>query len=383
LKRSEELEIVGGPYFITKLTNSVVSASNIDYHSKIIYQKFVQREIIRMAGNAIGNAYEDSADVFDILEGVQLELSGLMISKKTKLYTSFQSVLDATVKSIYTTKISESKLTGVPSGIDSLDLITQGWQPSDLIVIAARPAVGKSAIAANCALNAATNSIKPVAVGVFTLEMSSVQWGTRIMSAESQINMFDLKRGRVTDRQIDEISDIAYKKHSATKIFFDDTASLDIYQLKAKARAMVTQEGVGLLIIDYLQLMSAKREYGENREQEISKISRELKQLAKELNVPIIALSQLSRKGDGPNPNLSDLRESGAIEQDADSVFFLTEPSEEDIRQDSTLKESILIKIAKNRNGIIQKIPIKFVKSIQKLMSESEYETYIKSTQPF
>jgi replicative DNA helicase len=376
LKTSGELEIIGGPYYVTTLTNSVVSANNADYHSKIVYQKFVQREVIRLAADAIESAYEDSADVFDILDNVQRDLSGLMISKKTKAYTSFQTEIDKAVKQIYETKHSGNELTGVPTGIRMFDVITQGWQKTDFIVIAARPSVGKSAVAANFALNAATHPDKKTAVGVFTLEMSSVQWAMRMLSADSEIDMYQLKRGHITDDEMTRFADLAYVTHKDTPIFFDDTPGQDIYQLKAKCRQMVANEAVGLIIIDYLQLMSSKKAFGENREQEVSRISRELKQLAKELNIPIIPLSQLSRKGDSPNPNLSDIRESGAIEQDADAVFFLVEVTEEDIKNDASLKDSVLVKIAKNRNGVKDSIPIKFVKSIQKLMSESDYDAY-------
>ncbi|HTE27064.1 replicative DNA helicase [Flavitalea sp.] len=376
LKSKEELEIVGGPYYVTKLTNSVVSSANLEYHAKIIYQKFVQREIIRVSGEAISEAYEDSADAFETLEAAQQQLSSLTISKKTKPYTTFQTEVDKAVKQVYEVRQSGNELTGVPSGIRKLDLITQGWQNSDFIVFAARPAIGKSAVAANFAMNAASHPDKPTPVGVFTLEMSSVQWALRMISAESEIDMYHLKRGRVTDNDMNRLSEIAYTKHRSTPIFFDDTPSQDLYQLKAKCRLMVANEGVGLIIIDYLQLMTSQRSFGENREQEVSRISRELKQLAKELNIPVIALSQLSRKGDSPNPGLSDIRESGAIEQDADAVFFLIEVTEDDIRNDASLMDSILVKVAKHRNGIKEQIPIKFVKSIQKLMSESDYDVY-------
>lgn len=379
LRKQELLEIVGGPYFLTVLTNKVISSANVESYARIVYQKFLARETIRICGEKIGAAYEDSTDAFDLLDEVQRDFNNLSINKQTKPYFSFQTILDKSVQRIYTTKHSGEELTGVPTGITFLDQITQGWQSSDLIVIAARPAVGKSAVAANFAFNAATHETKPVAAGVFTLEMSAGQYVDRLISAASEIPLYDLKRGRVTDEQLNKLSDLAYKDHVKTMIFFDDTPGMEILQLKAKARMMVSADKVGLIIIDYLQLMKGSRDRDRSvtREQEVATISRELKHLAKELNVPIIALSQLSRDGEGADPKLTNIRESGAIEQDADAVFFLIEPSEDDIRKDASLKDSILLKVAKHRNGTKERVPIKFVRSIQKLMSESDYDHYM------
>jgi replicative DNA helicase len=384
LLRSEELDIVGGPFAITNLTKKVVSTANVETHAKIVLQKFMQREMIRICGEAIGEAYEDSTDVFDLIDVTEGRISELAVSKTTKPYESWQNVIAKTMVQIETTRHTKETITGVPSGIPKLDAITQGWQNENLIIIAARPSVGKSAIAANIAVNAAMDKTKSTGVGVFSLEMSNVQWAYRIISGQSQTSLWDIKRGEVNDQQMRHIENVAYKQMQNVKLFFDDSSSLDIYQLKNKARKMVLEDGCGLIIVDYLQLMNGLRGKNDNREQEISNISRNLKQLAKELKVPIIALSQLSRavetrstKGGGSKiPQLSDLRESGAIEQDADMVIFLVPVEDEEVNNDASLKDSILIKIAKNRDGSLELIPVKFVKDKQKIMTEEEYRTY-------
>jgi replicative DNA helicase len=382
LKTAGELEMVGGAYYVAKLTNAVVSDANIEAHARIVYDRYLSRELIRISGEVITTAYEEGADPHDLLQEFEAKLSGLAISKTVKPYRPLHVIAKEALNQIYEIQEAKSELTGVPSGVSSIDAVTQGWQPTNLIIVAARPGVGKSALAANFALNAAQHPEKPTAVGVFSLEMSSVQWVLRLMSAQSGMGMYDLKRGRVTDGEMRKLEQIAYGQFEKTRIFFDETPHLDIYTLKSKARFMVSREGVGLLIIDYLQLMSAKRSSNETREQEVSKISRELKQLAKELNIPVIALSQLSRQGDNDNPRLSNLRESGAIEQDADDVFFLVEVSEEDIAKDAGLKDCIMIKIGKHRNGTSPDITVRFVKEIQKLMSEAEYERYLSDRRP-
>ncbi|MGN6437239.1 MAG: replicative DNA helicase [Agriterribacter sp.] len=376
LKTNGDLETAGGAYGVAKLTNAVVSDANIDAHARIIYDRYLLREMIVISGEVITAAYQEGTDPHDLLNEYESKLSSLAISKTIKPYKSLASIAKEALNQIYEVRNSKNEMTGVPCGISSIDAVTQGWQPTNLIILAARPGIGKSALAANFARNAAQHPEKPTAVGVFSLEMSSVQWALRILSAESELEMYDLKRGRVTDNDMRKLEEIAYGQFEGTRIFFDETPNLDIYALKAKARVMVLKEGVGLLIIDYLQLMSAKRSATETREQEVSKISRELKQLAKELNVPIIALCQLSRQGDNSDPKLSNLRESGAIEQDADDVFFLVEVPEEDIANDASLKDCIVIKVGKHRNGTSPDITVRFVKEIQKLMSDSEYDRY-------
>lgn len=382
LKTTSDLEIVGGPYAVTKLTNDVVSSANLPAHCKVIYQKFVRREVIRISGEAIGDAYDDETDAFDLLEGVEQKYSILSLSQTAKQFETLGEVSAKAVKEIYAAQQTGAEVTGVACGIPVLDKITMGWQLTNLIIIAARPGVGKSALAGNFAFNAATNSTKPVPVGLFSLEMSSIQWVNRLLSGSTQVPMFDMKRGRIDEDQMKRIQNAALIEYPKIPIYFDDTASLDIYRLKSKARILVLRYKVGLIIVDYLQLMGGKRMPGENREQEVARISRELKQLAKELNIPIIALAQLSRQGDTGEPRLGHLRESGAIEQDADDVIFLSPVEEDAAAQDASLRDSILLHIAKHRNGILDKVPVKFVKAIQKLMTEEDYDRYMGTRQP-
>lgn len=382
LRTSGDLDTIGGPYGITALQDGVVSSANIEAHAKIVFQKYMKREIIRLGQECVAEGFKEETDAFDLLESAERSLSALAISQTLKQFETLGEVAGKAMHQIYAAKENGQELTGVPSGIPVLDSLTQGWQPTNLIILAARPGVGKSALAGNFAFNAATNKVKRVPVGLFSLEMSSLQWVYRLLSGSTQVPMFDMKRGRLDDGQMKRIQQTAMIDYANIPIYFDDTASLDIYRLKAKARTLVIRYKVGLIIVDYLQLMGGKRQPGENREQEVARISRELKQLAKELFIPIIALAQLSRQGEAGEPKLGHLRESGAIEQDADDVIFLSPVEEEAIQQDLSLKDSILLHIAKHRNGQLDKIPIKFVKGIQKLMTEQEYDRYVSGSLP-
>ncbi len=379
LRKRDELDIVGGPYFVTKLTNDVVSSANLEAHCQIMYQKFIAREVIRINGWAISEAYEDSTDAFNLLDDLSSQISNLAINKISKPYSTLAEVSQAALLKIAEIKASKQELTGVPSGIYELDSITQGFQPGNMIIIAARPSVGKSAIAANFAYNAAVSEIKPTPAAVFSLEMPSEQWAMRIMSAQSGIEMKKIKRGRVEEYELNRLGQMCFHTFSDAKVFFDDSPNLSIYQLKAKARVLVNKEKVGLIIVDYLQLMGGEEESNKfNREQEVSTISRELKHLALELKVPVIALSQLNRKGDGADPQMSHLRESGAIEQNADDVFILTDPPENVIADEpEKYKDSIIVKISKHRNGQRLPVQIRFVKEIQKIMNERDYQLYL------
>lgn len=376
LKKNEDMDHVGGSIVVIQLTRDVTETGSLEFYSRIIFQKFIQREVIRISGELINEAYEDSTDSFELLDAAENSFSKLIISKSATPYKSLQQVAENALLYIEERRHSHSSLTGVPSGIQELDGITQGWQPADLILIAARPAIGKSAIAANIAISAAMSAEKPSPVGMFLLEMAAIQYVMRMLAAQSMIERYKMKNGEITDQQMRQLEKIVTDVFSKTKILFDDTSSLDIYQLKAKARRMVLKEGVKLIIIDYLQLMNGNKQRNETREQEVSKISRELKQLAKELNVPIIALSQLTRQGDG-DPKLTHLRESGSLEQDTDMVIFLVPPSEDHIKNNASEKDTIWLKIAKNRDGVCEEIPVKFVKEIQKIMTDLEYNDYL------
>jgi replicative DNA helicase len=375
LKVRQELEMVGGPYAVTKLTNSVVSSANIETHARIILQKFIQRELIRISGEIIGDAYEDSTDVFDLLDDAESKLFEITNNHLRKNFDSIDSILVKTIQRIEDLRHKQDEITGVPSGFPSLDKITYGWQPTDLIILAARPAVGKTAFALNLARNAALHPTKPTGVAFFSLEMGSAQLVQRILSAEAEIFMEKIARGKLEEHEMKQLYKKGIDRLAKAPIFIDDTPALNIFELRAKCRRLKNKHNIGFIIIDYLQLMSgAGDNKGGNREQEISQISRALKGLAKELQVPIIALSQLSRavesRKEGEKiPQLSDLRESGAIEQDADMVMFLYRPEYYGITANEmgeSNKGETHVKIAKHRNGSLDTVKLRALLHIQK-----------------
>ena len=373
LKLKEELDIVGGPYYITKLTNSVVSTANIEAHARIILQKFIQRELIRISGEIIGDAYEDSTDVFDLLDDSETKMFNITNNYLKKNYDDIGSVLAKTINRIDELRTKTEDISGVPSGFPTMDRVTYGWQPTDLIILAARPSVGKTAFALNLARNAALHPTKPTPVAFFSLEMSAAQLVQRILSAESEIMLEKIARGKLEDYEYQQLHSKGIKRLEQAPIFIDDTAALNIFEFRAKARRLVNKHKVGMIIIDYLQLMSGSADRNSNREQEISTISRNLKALAKELGIPILALSQLSRavetRKESKMPQLSDLRESGAIEQDADMVMFIYRPEYYEVMSnengESTRGETH-IRIAKHRNGSLETIKLRALLHIQK-----------------
>jgi replicative DNA helicase len=383
LRSRGELEQVGGAYYVTKLTNAVVSAAHIEAHSRIILQKFIQRELIRISGEIIGDAYEDSTDVFDLLDDAESKLFEITNNHLRKDYNTIDSVLVNTIKRIEDLRQRNEDITGVPSGFSELDKVTYGWQNTDLIILAARPAVGKTAFALNLARNAAMHPTKPTGVAVFSLEMSAAQLVQRILSAESEIWLEKIARGKMEEHEMKQLYARGIQRLAQAPLFIDDSAALNIFELRAKCRRLKNKHNIGMIIIDYLQLMSGSNEgKGTNREQEISTISRNLKGLAKELQVPIIALSQLSRaveqrgsKEGSRVPQLSDLRESGAIEQDADMVMFLYRPEYYDISQSAegeNIKGLTEVKIAKHRNGSLETVKLKALLHIQKFIGWEE-----------
>jgi replicative DNA helicase len=379
LRFREELEMTGGPYFITRLTNSVVSAANIDTHARIILQKFIQRELIRISGEIISDSYEDSTDVFDLLDDAESKLFEITNNHLRKNFDSMDTVLVKTIQRIEDLRHKNDDISGVPSGFSSLDRITYGWQPTDLIILAARPSVGKTAFALNLARNAALHPTKPTPIGFFSLEMSASQLVQRILSAESEIWLEKISRGKLEEHEMKQLYAKGIQRLAQAPIYIDDSAALNIFELRAKCRRLKNKHNVGLIIIDYLQLMSGTGDNRNgNREQEISKISRDLKGLAKELQVPIIALSQLSRevekrKEGNKMPQLSDLRESGAIEQDADMVMFLYRPEYYDITANEfgdSNKGETHVRIAKHRNGSLETIKLRALLHIQKFVDD-------------
>lgn len=361
LRSTEELEMCGGKYYVTQLTNSVVSSANIEAHTHIIFQKHIARQYIQLGGEMIGQAYEDSTDVFDMIDDIEKRIYDVTSALHKKASVTLDTLLVKAVQEINTLMHDDQEISGVPSGFKSVDQLTHGWQPTDLIILAARPGVGKTALALNFARNAALHPLKPTPVGFFSLEMSAGQLVRRLLSSESEMSLKKIQRGRLDEEEFKLILfPKGVQKLAQASIHIDDTPGLNIFDLRHKARAMKRKHNIGLLIVDYLQLMSGTTNSNgrnSNREQEISEISRGLKKLAKELDIPIIALSQLSReteKRSNKEPVLSDLRESGAIEQDADAVVFIYRPEYYGIHRDASGESNpgeTILKFAKYRNG--------------------------------
>jgi len=365
LKSNDELELVGGPYFVTRLTNAVVSSANIEAHARIIVQKFIQREIIRISGETINDSYNSTADVFDLLQSAVNSLSELGAHAGHGGMVGIESVVVKTLGLIEHYRGAPNGITGVPSGFQGIDRATRGWQPGDLIVIAARPSVGKTAFALNLIRTAANKAT----VAVFSLEMQKEMLVMRMLAAESKFFLDHLQTGRLNDRDLERLQSGAADKLSRLNIFFDDSPGLNISKLKTKARQLKKKKNLGLIVIDYLQLMSPS-DRQQNREQQVSEISRELKTLAQELKIPIIALSQLNRDiekrtGTAARPQLSDIRESGSIEQDADVAIFLWGPSDSEISQNAEIADRRYVRIAKQRNGMLYTEELDFKNEIQ------------------
>lgn len=375
LKIAEELDVVGGPYYITKLTNSVVSSANIEAHCRIVLQKFIQREMIRLAGETIQAAYSDSTDCFDLLDQHEKTLTEITTGNIKSNFTDTSTAGNEIINRLYELQQNPGKLIGVATGYPYIDRLTNGWRKTDLIILAARPSVGKTAFALNLARNAAKSGVN---VGFFSLEMSKGQLMQRLQSAESGIFMNKFDRA-MSNEEINKVL-FATERINKDKIYIDDTGGIDIYELRSKARRMVTKYGVGIIFIDYLQLMSGDPNKNQNREQEISKISRDIKSLAKELKIPIVALSQLSRANETQKrePFLSDLRDSGAIEQDADVVMFLWRDDYQVI-DEGEITNSAYVKFAKHRNGALEKLAFKTDMRVQTWFDVNQWEVYKKS----
>lgn len=369
LKVQQDLDLVGGPFYVSQLTNGVVSSASVEAHSRIVMQKFLSRELIRITGEMMHQAYDESIDIFDLLNEAEESVSGLRMTNVAKQYRNLQSIMLENIIQLENLRVAGETITGVYSGFEELDMVTCGWQPTDLIILAARPSVGKTAFALTLAKNA-TRGPKPINVGLFSLEMNDKQLVNRILAQESGVWLWRMKNGKLDDGHMRDIHAGAVKLNSS-RILIDDTASLSIQEFRSKARIMKRKEDIGMIIVDYLQLMTSGGRTN-NREQEISLISRELKAAAKELNIPVIALSQLSRElekgGDKVKrePQLSDLRESGAIEQDSDMVMFLYKPSQAEIEEDAALSDTFYCKIAKHRSGALAKFIGKFTGDDQK-----------------
>ncbi|MDP5202427.1 replicative DNA helicase [Flavobacterium sp. DG2-3] len=380
LKKNGKLDIAGGDFYLIQLTQKIASSAHIEFHSRIILQKFIQRSLIRISSEIIEASYDESADVFDLLDQAESKLYEVTQGNIKRSSETAQSLVLQAKKKIEEISKKEG-LSGVETGFHNLDKLTSGWQPSDLIIIAARPAMGKTAFVLSMARNIAIQYGHGVAL--FSLEMASVQLITRLISSETGLSSEKLRTGKLEAHEWTMLS-TKVKDLEKAPLFIDDTPSLSIFDLRAKCRRLASQHGIKIIIIDYLQLMTAggNAKGGGNREQEISTISRNLKALAKELNVPVIALSQLSRavetRGSSKRPLLSDLRESGAIEQDADIVSFLYRPEyykieEWDDEEASPTAGQAEIMIAKHRNGGIENIRLKFLGHLGKFDNLDEF----------
>jgi replicative DNA helicase len=372
LKQSGELDLVGGPFYLSQLTARIASGANVGFYAFIILQKYLQRELIRISGEIIQEAFEDTTDVLELLNRAETELYNVSQNNVRKGMVDMHYLIKEAVHQIEEARKHEGHISGVPSGFTQLDNVTAGWQKSDLIIIAARPGMGKTAFVLSLARNVAIDYKRPVAV--FSLEMSAVQLITRLIASESEIESDKLRKGKLEEHEWAHFHDKLTPLTEA-KLYIDDTPALSVFELRTKARRLKAIYNIELIVIDYLQLMtlSTDKEGGGfssrsvNREQEISTISRALKSLAKELNIPVICLSQLNRsvetRGGDKRPQLSDLRDSGAIEQDADMVLFIYRPEYYKITEINgySSKGMAELMIAKHRNGRLEDVMLKFV----------------------
>nr|DAS50259.1 MAG TPA: DnaB-like replicative helicase [Caudoviricetes sp.] len=380
LLKDGTLKEIGGGGYLVYLTERVSSSANIEFHARILIQKYIQRRLIKMSNEIIEEAYDEETDVFDLLDSAEGKLFSITQGNITRTSESAKELVIKARKKIEELHNRKEDFSGIPSGFTKVDELTAGWQPTDLIIVAARPAMGKTAFTLSMARNIAVNSKIPVAF--FSLEMSSIQLITRLIASETGISSDKLRTGKLNVEDFERLNTKTQELLEAP-LYIDDTPSLSIFDLRAKARRMVSKYGVKIIFIDYLQLMTANttNKGAGNREQEISTISRNLKALAKELNLPVIALSQLSRNVESrpghKRPQLSDLRESGAIEQDADIVAFLYRDDYYDRageEEEGIPNNKVEVIIEKNRSGARGTVELIFQKEYNKFSSISKRE---------
>jgi len=364
LRKKKQLEEIGGPVYITQLTSRVASAAHVEFHARIVAQKHIQRELIRVSSEIQSRAFDESTDVDDLLDFSEAELFNIAQGNIKKESQKVNVLIKEAIQQMEEASKRADSLIGIPSGFTKLDRMTNGWQNSDLVIIAARPSMGKTALVLTMARNIAVEHNR--AVAIFSLEMASLQLVNRLIVAETELPSNRIRNGKLADFEWEQL-DYKIKKLVDAPIFIDDTPAISIFELRAKARRLKRQHNVDILIIDYLQLMTGTPDTRGNREQEVSTISRALKGIAKELNIPVIALSQLNRsveiRSGTKRPQLSDLRESGAIEQDADMVIFIHRPEKYGLMEDengNSLRGLAEIILAKHRNGPIGDIFLKF-----------------------
>jgi len=378
LRRKGILEEIGGSFYIAQLTMRVMSSVHVEYHARIIWQKYLQRELIRVATEIQERAFDDGVDVEDLLNSSEQALFEITQGNIKNDIQQISLLLKEAIENIQNASKREDSLSGIPSGFTKLDRITAGWQPSDLIIVAARPSMGKTAFVLSMARNMAVDHGYPVAL--FTLEMSAQQLVKRMIISETELDSDRIRTGKLESYEWEQLY-AKTGKLSEAPVFIDETPALSVFEFRAKCRRLVQQYGIRVAVIDYLQLMTWTGDTKGNREQEVSNISRSLKAVAKELNIPVIALSQLNRMVEGRSgglqgkrPQLADLRESGAIEQDADIVIFIHRPEKYGFTEDNegnSLRGFAEIIIAKHRNGALDDIPLTFKTQFAKFV-ESE-----------
>ena len=379
LKKSKQIDDVGGAYFITGLVESVPTAANVESYAKIVLEKFMLRELIRASHELSKDAYNDRQDVGEILDAAEQTIFAITQDRLRGGFMPIEGILHETFKNLDHIASNPGSVTGVASGLIDLDEITSGFQKGDLVIIAGRPSMGKTALALSIMRNAAIDFKVPV--GMFSLEMANHQLAQRLLCAEGRVDSHLVRTGKLPKNQWKNLS-LAVGSLAEAEIYLDDTPAITILELRAKARRLKAEKNLGLLIIDYLQLMQGPRNI-ESRQQEISNISRSLKALAKELNIPVIALSQLSRaveQRSDHRPQLSDLRESGAIEQDADVVIFLYRSWVYSREEDEKGKAQAIV--AKQRNGPIGTVNLSFIDRFARFESVSAFEE-MESEVPF
>lgn len=369
LKRLGCLESIGGTFFLTDLTSKVISSANIEYHANIIVEKHILRQIISECSTIIEKAFAEKKDAFRLLDEVETKIFRLYERSVSKNYIDLNTGIHKAIAQLESYHGSNKKLIGIPTGFSRFDDLTGGLQTSDLIILAGRPGQGKTALALNMVRNMIVES--GVAVGFFSLEMSDMQLVQRLISLETEINLQAMRNGTLRDSQWQMMS-IKLGKLSSAKLFIDDTPAISLLELRAKTRRLKKEKNIGLIVVDYLQLMRGPKDV-EVREREISMISGGLKALAKEVDIPVLALSQLNRQVEGradKRPQLADLRESGSIEQDADMVCFIHRPETYKIEKypsDNMLTVNTAeITIAKARNGPIGDFRLSFIKEYTK-----------------
>ena len=366
LRSTNQLEEVGGPFYITQLSGMVASSAHIEYHARIIAQKATARALISYTSGIQTKAFDATTDIDELMQEAEGKLFELSQTNMKKDYTQIDPVIKEAYEMLQKAAARTDGMSGIPSGFHALDKMTSGWQNSALVILAARPAMGKTAFALSMAKNIAVDQKIPVAV--FSLEMANVQLVNRLIVNVCEIKGETLKSGQLKPFEWNQL-DFRIKQLTGTPLYLDDTPSLSVFELRTKARRLVREHGVKIIMIDYLQLMNASGMGFGSRQEEVSTISRSLKGLAKELNIPILALSQLNRgvenrEGGDKRPQLSDLRESGAIEQDADMVLFIHRPEYYKIYQDPEtgrdLRGKAEIIVAKHRNGAVGNVLLSF-----------------------